>query len=148
MNRKWLFVVFIAVPGLTLLLYLGVWQMKRLAWKEALLENISYNLSSEPSILPTELKKSEHNYKMVEVEGFLEPRAIFILTPVKGSGAGFRVISPLKLEDGSKILIDRGVIKEQDTDRLESLGQQNLVIGYLFWPNETCLLYTSPSPRD
>ncbi len=29
---------------------------------EALLENISYNLSSEPSILPTELKKSEHNY--------------------------------------------------------------------------------------
>ena len=66
-----------------LLLYLGVWQMKRLAWKEALLENISYNLSSEPSILPTELKKSEHNYKMVEVKGFLEPRAIFILTPVK-----------------------------------------------------------------
>ena len=138
MNRKWLFVVFIAVPGLMLLLYLGVWQMKRLAWKEALLENISYNLSSEPSILPTELKKSEHNYKMVEVEGFLEPRAIFILTPVKGSGAGFRVISPLKLQDGSKILIDRGVIKEQDADRLNTLGQQNSV----------CLLYTSPSPRD
>ena len=145
MNRKWLFVVFIAVPGLMLLLYLGVWQMKRLAWKEALLENISYNLSSEPSILPTELKKSEHNYKMVEVEGFLEPRAIFILTPVKGSGAGFRVISPLKLQDGSKILIDRGVIKEQDTDRLETLGQQNSIIGYLFWPNETD--YFTPDPN-
>ena len=145
MNRKWLFVVFIAVPGLILLLSLGVWQMKRLAWKEALLENISHNLSSEPSILPRELKKSEHNYKMVEVEGFLEPRAIFILTPVKGSGAGFRVISPLKLEDGSKILIDRGVIKEQDMDRLETLGQQNLVIGYLFWPNETD--YFTPDPN-
>ena len=145
MNRKWLFVVFIAVPGLVLLLYLGFWQMKRLAWKEALLENISYNLSSEPSILPTELKKSEHNYKMVEVEGFLEPRAIFILTPVKGSGAGFRVISPLKLLDGNKILIDRGVIKEQDMDRLESLGQQDLVKGYLFWPNETD--YFTPDPN-
>ena len=145
MNKKWLFVVFIAVPGLMLLLYLGVWQMKRLAWKEALLENISYNLSSEPSILPTELKKSEHNYKMVEVEGFLEPRAIFILTPVKGSGAGFRVISPLKLQDGNKILIDRGVIKEQDTDRLETLGQQNSIIGYLFWPNETD--YFTPDPN-
>ena len=145
MSRKWLFVVFIAVPGLLALLCLGVWQTKRLAWKEALLENISYNLSSEPSILPTELKKSEHNYKMVQVEGFLEPRAIFILTPVKGSGAGFRVISPLKLEDGSKILIDRGVIKEQDTDRLETLGQQNSVIGYLFWPNETD--YFTPDPN-
>ena len=145
MNRKWLFVVFIAVPGLVLLLYLGFWQMKRLAWKEALLENISYNLSSEPTTLPTELKKSKHNYKMVEVEGFLEPNAIFILTPVKGSGAGFRVISPLKLQDGSKILIDRGVIKEQDTDRLETLGQQNPVIGYLFWPNETD--YFTPDPN-
>ena len=80
MNRKWLFVIFVAVPGLVVLLSLGVWQTKRLAWKEALLANISYNLSSEPSILPTKLKKSEHNYKMVEVEGFLEPRAIFILT--------------------------------------------------------------------
>jgi len=124
---------------------LGFWQMKRLAWKEALLENISYNLSSEPSILPTELKKSEHNYKMVQVEGFLEPTAIFILTPVKGSGAGFRVISPLKLQDGSKILIDRGVIREQDTDRLETLGQQNSLVGYLFWPNETD--YFTPDPN-
>ena len=145
MNRKWLFVVFVAVPGLLVLLSLGVWQTKRLAWKEGLLENISYNLSSQPSILPTELKKSEHNYKMVEVEGSLEPRSIFILTPVKGSGAGFRVISPLKLKNGSKILIDRGVIKEQDTDRLETLRQKNLVIGYLFWPNETD--YFTPDPN-
>ena len=145
MNRKWLFVLFVAVPGLLVLLSLGVWQTKRLAWKEALLENISYNLSSQPSILPTELKKSEHNYKMVKVEGSLEPRSIFILTPVKGSGAGFRVISPLKLKDGSKILIDRGVIKEQDTDRLETLRQKNLVIGYLFWPNETD--YFTPDPN-
>ena len=93
MNRKWLFVVFVAVPGLLVLLSLGVWQTKRLVWKEALLENISYNLSSQPSILPTELK-SEHNYKMVEVEGTLETRSIFILTPVKGSGAGFLGLSP------------------------------------------------------
>ena len=145
MNRKWLFVLFVAVPGLLVLLSLGVWQTKRLAWKEGLLENISYNLSSQPSILPTELKKSEHNYKMVEVEGSFEPRSIFILTPVKGSGAGFRVISPLKLINVSKILIDRGVIKEQDTDRLETLRQKSLVIGYLFWPNETD--YFTPDPN-
>ena len=43
MNKKWLFVVFIAIPGLLVLLSLGVWQTKRLAWKEALLENINYN---------------------------------------------------------------------------------------------------------
>ena len=122
MNRKWFFVGFVAVPGLLALLCLGGWQMKRLAWKEALLENIRSNLEGERSRLPKNLEKTEHNYKMIEVEGFLESRSIFILTPVKGSGAGFRVISPLKLKDGSKILIDRGVIKEQDTDLVEKLA--------------------------
>ena len=79
MNRKWFFVGFVAVPGLLALLSLGVWQVKRLAWKDALLENISSNLEDKPSRLSKILEKTEHNYKMVEVEGFLEPTAIFIL---------------------------------------------------------------------
>ena len=145
MNRKWLFVVLVAIPGLLVLVSLGVWQTKRLSWKEALLENISYNLSVEPSLLPERLKKTEHNYKMVMVEGSLEPRSIFVLTPIKGTGAGFRVISPLKLKDGSKILIDRGVIKEEEKARLETPTQHRFVIGYLFWPNETD--YFTPEPN-
>ena len=135
----------IAIPGLLVLLSLGVWQTKRLAWKESLLENISYNLSSEALFLPNSVKKSEHNYKMVKVKGALEPRSIFILTPVKGSGAGFRVISPFKLVDGGKILIDRGVIKEKDRSLLKTSGQQSLVSGYLSWPNETD--YFTPEPN-
>ena len=145
MNKKWVFFVFIAIPGLLVLLSLGVWQTKRLAWKEALLESINYNLSSEPLFLPNGVKKSEHNYKMVKVKGALEPRSIFILTPVKGSGAGFRVISPFKLVDGGKILIDRGVIKEKDKSLLKTSGQQSLVKGYLSWPNETD--YFTPEPN-
>ncbi len=145
MNKKWLFVVFVAVPGFLVLVSLGVWQTKRLAWKETILENISYNLSAEPLLLPTGLKKVEHNYKMVKVEGSIEPRSIFILTPVKGSGAGFRVISPFKLKDGRKILIDRGVIKEEQKSSLETLVQHRLIIGYLFWPNETD--YFTPEPN-
>ena len=83
MNRKWFFVGLVALPGLLALLCLGSWQIKRLAWKEALLENINTNLVGKPSLLPKSAKKSEHNYKMVEVEGLLGPRSIFILTPVK-----------------------------------------------------------------
>ena len=124
MNKKWLFVVFIAIPGLLVLLSLGVWQTKRLAWKEALLENIKNNLTAEPSLLTSGVKKSSHNYKMVKVQGVLEPKSIFILTPIKGLGAGFRVISPLKLEGGSKILVDRGVIKEREKPRLQTLANR------------------------
>ena len=145
MNKKRLFLFFIAIPGLIVLLCLGVWQTKRLAWKVSLLENISYNLKAEPSSLPTGLKKSEHNYKMVKVKGTLEPKSIFVLTPVKGSGAGFRVVTPFKLKDGRKILIDRGVIKEKEKARLETLGQERVVVGYLSWPNETD--YFTPEPN-
>ena len=145
MNKKWLFFVFIAIPGLLVLLSLGVWQTKRLAWKEALLENISNNLRAEPSLLTTGVKKPTHNYKMVKVKGVLEPKSIFILTPIKRSGAGFRVITPLKLKDGSKILVDRGVIQEKEKPRLETPGQQRSVVGYLTWPNETD--YFTPDPN-
>ena len=82
---------------------------------------------------------------MVKVKGALEPRSIFILTPVKGSGAGFRVISPFKLVDGGKILIDRGVIKEKDKSFLKTSRQQSLLSGYLSWPNETD--YFTPEPN-
>ena len=82
---------------------------------------------------------------MVKVKGALEPRSIFILTPVKGSGAGFRVVSPFKLKDGGKILVDRGVIKEKDKSLLKTSGQQSLVAGYLSWPNETD--YFTPEPN-
>ena len=145
MNKKWLFVFLVAMPGFVVLVYLGVWQTKRLAWKESILENISSNLRAEPTSLPTGLNNKEHNYKMVKVEGLLGTRPIFILTPVKGSGAGYRVISSLKLNDGKKILIDRGVIKEQDKTRLDTFKKQRSVIGYLFWPNETD--YFTPDPN-
>ena len=59
MNRKWFFVGFIAVPGLIALLSLGGWQMKRLAWKEALLENISTN------VLQIEIKNKKYSLKKI-----------------------------------------------------------------------------------
>ena len=114
MNKKWFFVILVAVPGFLVLVSLGVWQTKRLAWKETILENIKHKLSAEPSSLPIGVNNTEHNYKMVKVEGSLEAKSIFILTPVKGSGAGFRVISPFKQKNGSKILVDRGIIKEKE----------------------------------
>ena len=82
---------------------------------------------------------------MVKVTGSLEPRSIFVLIPIKGSGAGFRVISAFKLNDGKKILVDRGVIEEKEKPHLQTAGQQRSVVGYLSWPNETD--YFTPEPN-
>tara|TARA_Y100001958_G_C21039634_1_gene409676 strand:+ start:37 stop:714 length:678 start_codon:yes stop_codon:yes gene_type:complete len=145
MKKKWLFIVFVAIPGFIALISLGVWQTKRLTWKEALLANIDQNLSAKPIQLPQGLNKKQHNYRMVQIEGTFDRDALFVLTSTKEFGPGFRVVSPFNLEDGSKVLVDRGVIREDEKNELKTSIQNRLVIGYLFWPNETD--YFTPEPN-
>ena len=145
MIKKWLFIVFVAIPGFIALISLGVWQTKRLAWKEALLANIDQNLSAKPIQLPQGPNKKQHNYRMVQIEGTFDRDALFVLTSTKEFGPGFRVVSPFNLEDGSKVLVDRGVIREDEKNELKTSIQNRLVTGYLFWPNETD--YFTPEPN-
>ena len=145
MKKKWLFIVFVAIPGFIALTSLGVWQTKRLAWKEALLANIDQNLSAKPMQLPQGPNKKQHNYRMVQIEGTFDKDALFVLTSTKEFGPGFRVVSPFNLEDGSKVLVDRGVIREDEKNELKTSIQNRLVTGYLFWPNETD--YFTPEPN-
>ena len=145
MKKKWLFIVLVAIPGFIALISLGVWQTKRLTWKEALLADIDKNLSAKPIKLPQGPNKKKHNYRMVQIQGTFDRDAIFVLTSTKEFGPGFRVVSPFNLEDGSKVLVDRGVIREDEKNELKTSIQNRLVTGYLFWPNETD--YFTPEPN-
>ena len=145
MKKKWLFIVLVAIPGFIALISLGVWQTKRLTWKEALLADIDKNLSAKPIQLPQGPNKKKHNYRMVQIQGTFDRDALFVLTSTKEFGPGFRVVSPFNLEDGSKVLVDRGVIREDEKNELKTSIQNRLVTGYLFWPNETD--YFTPEPN-
>ena len=145
MKKKWLFIVFIALPGFIALISLGAWQPKRLAWKEALLTNIAQNLSAVPIELPQGSNKKQHNYRVVEIEGSFGREALFVLTSTKEFGPGFRVVSPFNLQDGIKVLVDRGVIREDEKNELKTSIQNRLIIGYLFWPDEAD--YFTPEPN-
>ena len=73
------------------------------------------------------------------------PSTLFVLTSTKEFGPGFRVVSPFNLEDGSKVLVDRGVIREDEKHELKTSIQNRVVTGNLFWPNETD--YFTPEPN-
>ena len=52
--RRFIGPLVIGIAGAAVLVALGVWQVQRLAWKEALLADIEARIASEPVALPAD----------------------------------------------------------------------------------------------
>lgn len=92
-----------------LLVGLGIWQVERLQWKNAIIERIA-EAELEPTLgnLPQEVGGLD--YRSVALTGeFLHGKALHEVGGKQGSGPGFFVLTPFKLDDdGRIILINRG----------------------------------------
>ena len=138
LKNKFLFSVFVYFIILTLL-SLGIWQIYRLNWKLELIEQIENSLKNDPVELSNIEKK---NYLRIKTSGDIDFDKQIYLYNLNDSGKpGFEVINPIKIGD-ENYLVNRGWIPFEKKDLSEiNLVDQNLIVG-------TCLLYTSPSPRD
>jgi surfeit locus 1 family protein len=71
--RRTIFILIIGLVGIAVLLSLGTWQVKRLAWKEGILAEIDAKIEGPPSALPLSPTVEAHKYQPIEVSGrFLE----------------------------------------------------------------------------
>ncbi|MDO7729992.1 MAG: SURF1 family protein, partial [Loktanella sp.] len=50
--RRILFPLILGIGGVAVLVWLGLWQLERLAWKEAILADINTRLMSDPVPVP------------------------------------------------------------------------------------------------
>lgn len=102
---------------LAILVSLGVWQIRRLAWKEELLSQIAARLHAPAQPLPPEaswasLTPEDYEYRHVVAHGVYEnDDEVQVFDPGGDSGPGYRVLTPLKLDDGSIVIIDRGFVE-------------------------------------
>lgn len=101
-----------AIPALMLLIGLGVWQLQRLEWKEALIAERTVRLSQpviDVSRVPAEGWK-EFELRRVRLAGrFLHDRSLALVNRTHKGRPGVHVFTPLVLSDGSGIvLVDRG----------------------------------------
>jgi surfeit locus 1 family protein len=108
------------VLGVALLLGLGVWQLQRLQWKEALIAERDSRLAAAAVSLDQALMEfdSGRSVEFVKVEAsgtFQNDAELFYLT-TDGGVPGFEVITPLVSQDGIVILADRGFIPESLKD--------------------------------
>ena len=131
--KRVLFAVF-SLAGTAVLLWLGNWQLDRLAWKQTVFEQIDQRIAAPAVPVPPIPDPSEDTYLPVFAEGRFGQEYIRVLVSQKRIGAGYRVISVFKTE-GRRILVDRGVIDLSKSLDMQA-DQEVVVQGNLHWPDE------------
>ncbi|MGE5261144.1 MAG: SURF1 family protein [Actinomycetota bacterium] len=118
MTRKGLawFTVF-TLAALALLIGLGLWQLRRLEWKEGLLAEIEARAKGAPITLrqAVDLARAgkDPSYYRVQVKGGFENDKERYLYALSNDGKlGWHVITPFDTVDGDLVLIDRGFVPD------------------------------------
>lgn len=136
MTRRMILPLLFGLAGCAILIALGSWQMQRLAWKQAILAQISARLADTPVALPVVPDPTVDKYLPVRVAGRFTGTGIDVLASLRGVGAGYRVIAAFQTDDGRRIMIDRGFLPEDQRDRPRKATVAS-ILGTLHWPDET-----------
>lgn len=108
----------IALPALIALIGLGVWQLERLDWKSDLIAERQARSQAPAVALPNPVGEvAGLVYMPLRVSGRFRHDLEFYLAARTHRGAvGLHVVTPLELDDGRVVLIDRGWIPPERRD--------------------------------
>jgi len=121
--------------GLAGLFGLGMWQLERLAWKEALIADVAARAAAPPIDAPPpadwpNLAPADYEYRHVRLTGVydLAHQALVFraLDQPRGrfGGPGYLVLTPLRLADGSDVIVNRGFIPFDQRNSFAETQQQ------------------------
>jgi surfeit locus 1 family protein len=114
------------VPGLVLLIGLGVWQLQRLGEKESLIASVQAGMQAAPVPLAALLPQgAAAEWRHVVLHGhFLHDREAFLFGRGPMSAVGVHVVTPFVGDDGATVLVDRGFVPEPLRDpKTRAAGQ-------------------------
>lgn len=91
---------------------LGVWQVQRLAWKEALIARTEAAMRATPldaaALPPGNLASFE--YRRISAQGHYDPRGAVLVTGTSTLGSGYWMLVPLRGTTGVPIYVNRGFL--------------------------------------
>lgn len=145
MKHRLLFLILIAVAGTGVLMSLGNWQLNRLSWKQAILQDIENRIHETPVELPVELDPQSDEYLAVTFQADLTQEYLRVLGGLKNIGAVHKIIAPVDLCD-RRILVDLGYVKIDDAVDIDLAGTVR-IIGNTHWPEETDNYTPAPDPK-
>lgn len=145
--RRLIFPLLLGLVGCAILLGLGVWQVQRMGWKEALLAEIDAKISADPVALPPAPISPDQKYLPVQVTGQFTGEYLEVLSGQKGGSPGVRIIEAFATKDGRRILVDRGFIEDEARSTPRHAGATE-VVGNLHWPQDTDSFTPPPDPKS
>ena len=95
---------------------LGAWQVKRLASKRALIAHVDEVSTANPvearmlPMVPTKAELADLEYRRVWALGGFETQATTLVSALTERGAGYWVLTPLRMGDGRAVWINRGYV--------------------------------------
>lgn len=118
---------------------LGVWQLERLAWKNSLVAAVAERSSAAPLDLNetdwSAIDPEAREYQRVSVRGRFEGEDT-LSQAVTVYGGGFWVMTPLVLDYGRAVLINRGFVTAAQRDAGISRGDGALTVTGLLRASE------------
>jgi surfeit locus 1 family protein len=113
-----LFPTLFTLAALPVLLALAFWQVERLEWKKNLIAMIERNMASEPIDATTLIDLwPEKMYNRMRATGiFMHDKEMYRIAPSRDMKAGYHVLTPLKMNNGYIVLVNRGWVPIEKRD--------------------------------
>lgn len=100
------------LPMLAVLISLGVWQLYRMEWKGALIEEVRIRSAAPPILLPVDdrIPAADLVHRPVRIVGrFMHESEMHLLNRVREGKPGLNLVTPFVRSDGGPtLLVDRG----------------------------------------
>ena len=107
-----------AVPLVLLCFALGVWQIRRLAWKEGLIAERHAAMTSRPVPVPRSAAAARgmQFHRVVVTGEFLNDKEIHLAATSPDGDPGFHVLTPLREQSGRIVFVNRGFVPQRLKD--------------------------------
>ncbi|MEO8557487.1 MAG: SURF1 family protein [Rhodospirillales bacterium] len=106
------------IPAVIMMLGFGVWQVERLAWKNDLIERLQTRTAAAPVPLDQlSGKPADDEYRQIKLRGrFDHAHEMHLIARSLNGNTGYHIITPLILDDGRAVLVNRGWVPDERKD--------------------------------
>ncbi|WNJ94019.1 SURF1 family protein [Bosea sp. 685] len=111
----------LALIGILGFLALGLWQVQRLGWKQALIARVESRIHAAPAPAPGPAgwaAVADDEYRRVRVSGLFQQDRQTFVQAVTERGGGYWLMTPLRSDAGFTVLVNRGFVTPEQRSQL------------------------------